>query len=62
MSVDVKSLGKVAVLMGGTSAERVVSATMSGPGVLAALRSLGVDAHAFDPARARPERAQARGF
>ena len=50
MSVDVKALGKVAVLMGGTSAERVVSATMSGPGVLAALTSQGVDAHAFDPA------------
>jgi D-alanine-D-alanine ligase len=50
MNVDVKALGKVAVLLGGTSAERVVSATMSGPGVLAALRSQGVDAHAFDPA------------
>ena len=50
MNPDVKSLGKVAVLMGGSSAERVVSATMSGPGVLAALRSQGVDAHAFDPA------------
>ena len=44
-----KSLGKVAVLMGGTSAEREVS-IMSGTGVLAALRSAGVDAHAFDPA------------
>ena len=42
-------LGRVAVLMGGTSAEREVS-LMSGTGVLAALRSLGVDAHAFDPA------------
>jgi D-alanine-D-alanine ligase len=47
--IDVKALGKVAVLMGGTSAERPVS-LMSGPGVLAALRSVGVDAHAFDPA------------
>jgi D-alanine-D-alanine ligase len=46
--IDVKALGKVAVLMGGTSAERPVS-LMSGPGVLAALRSVGVDAHAFDP-------------
>jgi D-alanine-D-alanine ligase len=35
--------------MGGTSAEREVS-LMSGGGVLAALRGLGVDAHAFDPA------------
>ena len=49
MSIDVKSLGKVAVLMGGSSAERQIS-LMSGAGVLAALRSQGVDAHAFDPA------------
>jgi D-alanine-D-alanine ligase len=49
MSIDVKSLGKVAVLRGGTSAERQIS-LMSGTGVLAALQSLGVDAHAFDPA------------
>ncbi len=41
-------LGKVAVLMGGTSAERQIS-LLSGTGVLAALRSQGVDAHAFDP-------------
>lgn len=47
--VDVQALGKVAVLMGGASAEREVS-LMSGTGVLAALRSQGVDAHAFDPA------------
>lgn len=43
------NLGKVAVLMGGQSAEREVS-LMSGQGVLQALRSVGVDAHAFDPA------------
>lgn len=49
MKQDVTALGKVAVLMGGSSAERAVS-LMSGNGVLAALRSLGVDAHAFDPA------------
>ncbi len=48
-SIDPKSLGKVAVLMGGSSAEREVS-LMSGAGVLEALRSTGVDAHAFDPA------------
>ena len=42
------SFGKVAVLMGGTSAERDVS-LMSGGGVLAALQSQGIDAHAFDP-------------
>ena len=47
--IDVKALGKVAVLMGGTSAERPIS-LMSGAGVLAALQSQGVDAHAFDPA------------
>jgi D-alanine-D-alanine ligase len=41
--------GKVAVLMGGRSAEREVS-LMSGQGVLTALRGRGVDAHAFDPA------------
>lgn len=53
MSADVKinprSLGKVAVLMGGFSAEREVS-LMSGNGVLQALLAQGVDAHAFDPA------------
>jgi D-alanine-D-alanine ligase len=43
------SFGKVAVLMGGTSAERQIS-LMSGSGVLAALRARDVDAHAFDPA------------
>src|SRR6187549_2009839 len=42
-------LGKVAVLMGGPSAEREVS-LMSGKGILASLREKGVDAHAFDPA------------
>ncbi len=47
--VDVTGLGKVAVLLGGQSAEREVS-LMSGNGVLQALRARGVDAHAFDPA------------
>ncbi|MGQ0510875.1 MAG: D-alanine--D-alanine ligase [Betaproteobacteria bacterium] len=41
--------GKVAVLLGGRSAEREIS-LMSGGGVLKALRAKGVDAHAFDPA------------
>ena len=49
MNLDPQSFGKVAVLFGGTSAEREVS-LMSGAGVLAALRARGVDAHAFDPA------------
>ena len=43
------TLGKVAVLMGGKSAEREVSLN-SGGMILKALRSRGVDAHAFDPA------------
>ncbi|WP_374520060.1 D-alanine--D-alanine ligase [Hydrogenophaga sp.] len=47
--IDPTTLGKVAVLMGGRSAERDIS-LMSGTGVLAALRAKGVDAHAFDPA------------
>ncbi len=49
MSHSEPSLGKVAVLMGGASAEREIS-LMSGHGVLEALRSQGVDAHPFDPA------------
>ncbi len=48
MSVDVMALGKVGVLFGGRSSEREVS-IMSGTGVLKALQSRGVDAHAFDP-------------
>lgn len=49
MPSETLDLGRVAVLMGGGSAEREVS-LMSGEGVLAALRERGVDAHAFDPA------------
>lgn len=51
MSTDqaASDFGKVAVLMGGTSAEREIS-LLSGAGVLAALRARGVDAHGFDPA------------
>jgi D-alanine-D-alanine ligase len=44
-----KQFGKVAVLFGGTSAEREIS-LKSGSRVLAALLEAGVDAHAFDPA------------
>jgi D-alanine-D-alanine ligase len=44
-----QSFGKVAVMLGGESAERAVS-LKSGAAVLAALRRAGVDAHAFDPA------------
>jgi D-alanine-D-alanine ligase len=46
---DIKDLGKVAVLFGGRSAEREIS-ILSGTGVLQALQSKGIDAHAFDPA------------
>ena len=49
-AVDPRSLGRVGVLLGGTSAEREIS-LLSGNGVLAALRSRGVDAHPFDPAQ-----------
>jgi len=41
--------GKVAVLLGGPSAEREIS-LLSGNAVVGALRSKGVDAHPFDPA------------
>ena len=47
-SLDVKSLGRVGVLLGGRSGEREIS-LMSGGGVLDALLSKGVDAHPFDP-------------
>jgi D-alanine-D-alanine ligase len=46
---EMKKFGKVGVLLGGRSAEREIS-MMSGAGVLAALKSKGIDAHAFDPA------------
>jgi D-alanine-D-alanine ligase len=46
-NMDVKSFGRVGVLLGGKSGEREIS-LMSGNGVLEALRSKGVDAHAFD--------------
>lgn len=42
-----RSVGKVAVLLGGKSSEREVS-LMSGTAVLEALKRQGVDAHAFD--------------
>jgi D-alanine-D-alanine ligase len=44
-----KKFGKVAVLMGGASAEREIS-LISGKAVLSALCAQGVDAFAFDPA------------
>ena len=61
MSTEVQALGKVAVLQGGSSAERAVS-LMSGAGVLAALQSQGVDAHAFDPAERDISELKREGF
>lgn len=56
-----RDFGKVAVLMGGKSAEREVS-LMSGSGVLKALQSKGVDAHAFDPAERDLSELKKKGF
>ena len=53
--------GKVAVLMGGQSAEREIS-LLSGNGVLAALLACGVDAHAFDPAQRDMGELKSAGF
>ena len=61
MSATGAAIGKVAVLMGGSSAERAVS-LMSGGGVLAALQSQGVDAHAFDPAEREWSELKSEGF
>ena len=56
-----KRFGKVAVLLGGASAEREVS-LMSGTGVLNALLSKGVDAHGFDPAERDMSELKREGF
>lgn len=45
-----QNFGKVAVMFGGSSAERDVS-LLSGQAVLDALLSVGIDAHKFDPAQ-----------
>ncbi|MGQ0709626.1 MAG: D-alanine--D-alanine ligase [Rhodoferax sp.] len=55
------NFGKVAVLLGGGSAEREIS-LMSGTGVLQALRAKGVDAHAFDPAERPLQALKDEGF
>lgn len=59
--MSVSNWGKVAVLMGGRSAEREVS-LMSGQGVLTALNASGVDAHAFDPAERDLSELKREGF
>lgn len=56
-----RAFGKVAVLMGGSSAEREIS-LLSGHGVLAALRVAGVDAHAFDPSERDLSELRREGF
>ena len=55
------SFGKVAVLLGGASAEREIS-LMSGNGVLKALQVKGVDAHAFDPSQLDLSELKREGF
>jgi D-alanine-D-alanine ligase len=59
--MNMKDFGKVAVLMGGRSAERDIS-LLSGGGVLKALQSKGVDAHAFDPAQRELVELKREGF
>jgi D-alanine-D-alanine ligase len=54
-------IGRVAVLMGGPSAEREIS-LISGRAVLAALRSRDIDAHAFDPAERELFNLKREGF
>jgi D-alanine-D-alanine ligase len=56
-----KDFGKVAVLMGGDSAEREVSLN-SGQAVLTALRDRGVDAYAMDPATDNIHELPSAGF
>ena len=62
MSANIaQDYGKVAVLMGGSSAERDVS-LMSGGAVLASLKASAVDARAFDPAEADLHELKTQGF
>jgi D-alanine-D-alanine ligase len=59
--VSTSSFGKVAVLLGGRSAEREIS-LQSGNAVLKALRRRGVDAHPFDPVDQPMEEILKQGF
>ena len=61
MSLCAEDFGKVAVLMGGWSAEREVS-LVSGAAVLEGLRACGVDAHGIDMGRDVLEVLRAGGF
>jgi D-alanine-D-alanine ligase len=60
-SLNVKSLGRVGVLLGGRSGEREIS-LMSGNGVLEALIAKGVDAHGFDTGLRSPTELTAEQF
>jgi len=53
--------GRVAVLYGGSSAEREIS-LLSGAAVLAALKRRGVDAYGFDPAQRELTALRSDGF
>ena len=59
--LDIHSLGRVGVLLGGRSAEREIS-LMSGKGVLEALLEKGVDAHPFDPGLRNPTEISAEKY
>ncbi len=62
ISADIAAqFGKVAVLLGGSSAEREVS-LRSGEAVLSALRENGVDAYAFDPSQRALAELKSEGF
>lgn len=61
MSQSYLNFGKVAVLMGGMSAEREIS-LLSGQRVLQALRAQNIDAHAFDPAELNISELKNEGF
>lgn len=56
-----KRTARVAVMMGGTSAEREIS-LLSGRGVLSALLTAGVNAHSFDPSVDALEKLKHEGF
>jgi D-alanine-D-alanine ligase len=59
--VSTNNFGKVAVLLGGRSAEREVS-LQSGHAVLEALKRRGIDAYPFDPAKQPIEDLLRQGF
>lgn len=56
-----QDFGKVAVLMGGFSSEREIS-LISGQAIVDALKSKGIDAHAFDPAKTDLTELKTQGF